>query len=75
VPEADRGRAHRVLGALGQRSVELGDCVCPYGSGCSHEHACIRCDFLPVQPAAEQLQAWPGDVEHLRVTLDQLHDK
>lgn len=66
--------------------------VRPYGSGCSHEHACIRCDFLQVQPAAvEQLrgievsfterikvaqqQAWLGDVEQLRVTLDRLHDK
>ncbi len=77
---------------FGRRRVELGDCVRPYGSGCSHEHACIRCDFLQVQPAAaEQLrsietdltrridtaqqQAWLGDVEQLRVTLDRLHDK
>ena len=25
----------------GRRRVELGDCVRPYGSGCTHEHACI----------------------------------
>ncbi len=42
---------------FGRRRVELGDCVRPYGSGCSHEHACIRCDFLQVRPAAaEQLR-------------------
>lgn len=33
---------------FGRRRVELGDCVRPYGSGCSHEHACIRCDYLHV---------------------------
>ena len=77
---------------FGRRRVELGDCVRPYGSGCSHEHACIRCDYLQVQPAAAvrlrsieanlterieaaQQEAWLGDVEQLRVTLDRLHDK
>lgn len=33
---------------FGRRRVELGDCVRPYGSGCTHEHACIRCNFLHV---------------------------
>ncbi len=37
---------------FGRRRVELGDCVRPYGTGCSHEHACIRCDYLHV--SAEQ---------------------
>lgn len=37
---------------FGRRRVELGDCVRPYGTGCSHEHACIRCDYLNV--GAEQ---------------------
>lgn len=36
---------------FGRRRVELGNCVRPYGSGCSHEHACIRCDFLQVTKA------------------------
>ena len=31
--------------------MELGDCVRPYGSGCTHEHACIRCQFLTVHPS------------------------
>lgn len=37
---------------FGRRRVELGDCVRPYGSGCSHEHACIRCQFLTVHTSA-----------------------
>lgn len=37
---------------FGRRRVELGDCVRPYGSGCTHEHACLRCQFLTVHPGA-----------------------
>ncbi|MFC7596977.1 tyrosine-type recombinase/integrase [Terrabacter sp. GCM10028922] len=37
---------------FGRRRVELGDCVRPYGSGCTHEHACIRCQFLTVAPSS-----------------------
>lgn len=37
---------------FGRRRVELGDCVRPYGSGCTHEHACIRCNFLHVHTDA-----------------------
>lgn len=33
------------------RSVELGSCARPYGSSCDHEHACIRCPMLRVDPA------------------------
>lgn len=35
---------------FGQRKIALGSCHRPYGSACSHEHACIRCDFLQVDP-------------------------
>lgn len=35
------------------RSVALGDCFRPYGTPCVHEHACIRCPFLRLDP--EQL--------------------
>lgn len=35
---------------FGRRRVELGDCVRPYGSGCTHEHACIRCNFCTSTP-------------------------
>ena len=33
------------------RRVELGSCARPYGSSCEHEHACIRCPVLRVDPA------------------------
>lgn len=33
------------------RRVELGSCGRPYGSPCRHEHACIRCPMLRVDPA------------------------
>lgn len=48
---------------FGRRRVELGDCVRPYGSGCTHEHACIRCTFLFVHPdAAERLDRIEDDL-------------
>ncbi|MFF8024774.1 site-specific integrase [Streptomyces sp. NPDC007896] len=33
-----------------RRKVELGNCARPYGSSCQHEHACIRCPMLQVNP-------------------------
>lgn len=32
------------------RKLELGDCGRPYGTGCQHEHACVRCPMLRVAP-------------------------
>jgi hypothetical protein len=32
------------------RKLELGDCGRPYGSPCKHEHSCIRCPMLRVDP-------------------------
>lgn len=32
------------------RKLELGTCGRPYGSSCQHEHACIRCPVLRVDP-------------------------
>lgn len=34
------------------RKLELGDCGRPYGTPCKHEHACIRCPSLRLDPAA-----------------------
>ena len=49
---------------FGRRKVELGDCVRPYGSGCSHEHACLRCQFLQVPPVnAPRLKVIGEDLE------------
>jgi len=33
-----------------KRKVELGSCGRPYGTPCTHEHACIRCPMLSVNP-------------------------
>jgi integrase len=33
-----------------KRKVELGNCGRPYGTGCAHEHACLRCSMLRIQP-------------------------
>lgn len=33
-----------------KRKVELGQCGRPYGTPCEHEHACIRCPMLRVDP-------------------------
>jgi site-specific recombinase XerD len=33
------------------RKLELGDCARPYGTPCIHEHSCIRCPMLRVDPA------------------------
>jgi hypothetical protein len=35
-----------------RRKVALGDCHRPYGTPCVHEHACVKCRFLAVDPAA-----------------------
>ncbi|NMN95851.1 tyrosine-type recombinase/integrase [Antrihabitans stalactiti] len=35
-----------------QRKLELGTCGRPYGTPCKHEHACIRCPSLRVDPRA-----------------------
>jgi hypothetical protein len=33
-----------------KRKVELGTCGRPYGTPCQHEHACIRCPVLHIDP-------------------------
>lgn len=33
-----------------KRRVELGSCGRPYGTGCAHEHACVRCPMLSIDP-------------------------
>ncbi|MDP8927233.1 MAG: site-specific integrase, partial [Actinomycetota bacterium] len=37
------------------RRVALGDCFRPYGTACVHEHACIRCPHLRLDPAQKPL--------------------
>ncbi len=50
-----------------RRKVSLGDCHRPYGSDCSHEHACIRCQFLQIDPAHVGRLAEIEDNLHARV--------
>jgi hypothetical protein len=33
-----------------KRRVELGSCGRPHGTACRHEHACLRCQMLSVNP-------------------------
>ncbi|MGK4909999.1 tyrosine-type recombinase/integrase [Streptomyces albus] len=33
-----------------KRRVELGSCGRPYGTPCAHEHACVRCPMLSINP-------------------------
>lgn len=33
-----------------QRKVELGGCTRPYATACQHEHACLRCPMININP-------------------------
>ena len=39
------------LGHFERRRVALGDCGRAYGTSCIHEHSCIRCPLLKIDPA------------------------
>jgi integrase len=39
------------LGHFQRRRLSLGDCGRAWGTSCTHEHACIRCPLLRVDPA------------------------
>jgi hypothetical protein len=57
---------------FGRRRVELGNCVRPYGTGCTHEHACIRCNFLQVEPTqADRLAEVESDLNDRIATAHQ----
>lgn len=46
------------------RKVALGDCRRPYGTPCVHEHACVRCRFLVVDPAElPRIEEMTGNAE------------
>jgi len=42
---------HELLGHFEHRKISLGTCGRAYGTGCIHEHACIRCSLLRPDPA------------------------
>jgi hypothetical protein len=39
------------LGHFERRKVALGDCGRAYGTACIHEHSCVRCPLLRIDPA------------------------
>jgi hypothetical protein len=51
------------------RRVALGTCQRPYGTPCIHEHACVRCPMLRVDPARR------ARLEELRDNLTQRLDE
>ena len=42
------------LGHFQRRKLSLGDCGRAYGTSCIHEHSCIRCPMLRVDPTQRQ---------------------
>ncbi|WP_319686619.1 hypothetical protein [Streptomyces sp. ME19-01-6] len=50
-----------------KRRVELGSCGRPYGTPCTHEHACIRCPMLSINRQ--------GEIEGIDLTLTFLRGK
>ena len=48
VPQA---RLDKVQRNFERRKVALGDCGRAYGTSCIHEHSCIRCPMLRIDPA------------------------
>jgi len=42
------------LGHFERRRLALGDCGRAWGSSCIHEHSCIRCPLLRIDPAQQQ---------------------
>ncbi|WP_222123597.1 site-specific integrase [Cellulosimicrobium sp. TH-20] len=51
------------------RKLELGDCGRPYATPCSHEHACVRCPMLRVDPRARPRLA--AIIDNLRDRMDE----
>ncbi|MDX2676330.1 tyrosine-type recombinase/integrase [Streptomyces sp. NY05-11A] len=50
-----------------RRKVELGNCARPYGTPCQHEHACLRCPMLQVNPKmVSRLNELEDDLEARR---------
>lgn len=60
------------LGHFERRKVALGECGRAYGTDCQHEHSCIRCPLLRVDPAQrprleeirDNLTARSAEAEH-----------
>ncbi|MFC9964324.1 tyrosine-type recombinase/integrase [Nocardia ignorata] len=55
------------------RRVELGDCFRPFGTPCIHEHACVRCPFLRLDPA--QVDRLDDMAANARARIGQARDR
>lgn len=55
------------------RKLELGTCGRPYGTPCNHEHACIRCPMLRIDP--DQRHRLEAIAANLRERLTEARDK
>jgi len=62
LPEST-GSVKEFLGHFEHRKLTLGDCGRAYGTSCIHEHSCIRCPLLRIDPAQR------GRLEEIRDNL------
>jgi integrase len=53
------------------RKLALGDCARPYGTPCIHEHSCVRCPMLHVDPA--QRPRLTAIIRNLAERIDEAH--
>jgi hypothetical protein len=54
-----------------QRKVELGGCARPYATTCQHEHACLRCPMISINPKMlPRLDEIEGDLLARRVRAE-----
>lgn len=61
------------LGHFERRKLALGDCGRAYGTACIHEHSCIRCPLLRVDPA--QRPRLVGIRDNLIARIDEAHQQ
>jgi hypothetical protein len=61
------------LGHFERRKLALGDCGRAYGTACIHEHSCIRCPLLRVDPA--QRPRLVGIRDNLITRIDEAHQQ
>lgn len=61
------------LGHFAARKIELGTCGRAYGTGCQHEHACVRCPMMRPDPA--QQPRLEEIIANLSERLDEAHER
>ena len=61
------------LGHFERRKLALGDCGRAYGTSCIHEHSCVRCPLLRVDPAQRPRLA--GVADNLITRIAEAHEQ